>query len=400
MWLAFSSYTGVVVRLFQHTSIYRFIPGRANVSLIGVVLAGMLLLSACATQRPIHPTPPPLLNSGPEIQVADAGVDVLALTPAMQAFLERYILRYANLDTRLRLLTLAVASNGVLGFDYDEARTLTAAEAFRTRSGNCIGFANMMIALVRAAGLDAEYQEVIRRPEWSSREDTLLLVKHINVVVSSPRYNYVVDISGVKFKPNASPRIISDAYARALYFNNIGAEALLRNELPMAWSYLVTAINAEPGLTDPWVNLGVVYGRNEQLDAAELVYRTALHIDASDYSAMNNLYEVYLLREDQEAAQSLRARVEKYRKRNPYYLMNLSEESLELGRFEESISLLQRAIRIKDDSYLLHFALAKTQYLSGDTAAAQISLDRTRELAPQDMLQFYSRPLKELVMEE
>lgn len=369
----------------------QFLPGRAL-----CLLAGMLMLSACATQQPVNTIPPPLLNSGPEMQVSD--VDVLAVTAEMEAFLERYILPYANLETRLHLLTLAVTSSGVLGFDYDEDRTLTAAQAFATRSGNCIGFANMMIALAREAGLEADYQEVYQRPEWITREDTLLLIKHINVVVSSPKYSYVVDVSGVRIKPTARRRIIPDPYAKALYYNNIGAEALLGGELPLAWAYLVTAIDTEPRLTDPWINLGVVYGRNEQFNEAELVYRTALQIDASEYSAMNNLYEVYLVQDNLDAAEDLRIKVEKYRKNNPYYLMKLSEESLQQGQFEESISLLQQAIRKNDNDHILHFAMAKTQYLSGQVMAAQDSLQRARELAPQRMLAYYNRPLNELVL--
>jgi len=137
------------MKLLLDASVFRFLPGRAT-----FLLVGTLVLSACATQHPVDTTPPPLLNSGPEIQVAD--VDVLEVTPEMEAFLERYIMPYSNLETRLNLLTLAVTSSGVLGFDYDEARTLTAAQAFDTRSGNCIGFANMMIALAREAGLEAD----------------------------------------------------------------------------------------------------------------------------------------------------------------------------------------------------------------------------------------------------
>jgi len=115
---------------------------------------------------------------------------------------------------------------------------------------------------------------------------------------------------------------------------------------------------------------------------------------------MNNLYEVYLVQENLEAAEELRVKVEKYREKNPYYLMKLSEESLELGQYEESINLLQRAIKKKDNDHILYFAMAKTQYLSGQTVAAQDSLVRARELAPQRMLAYYSRPLKELVIED
>ena len=380
-------------RLLQASPVFSFLPGRAV-----VLLAGVLMLGACAIKPAVDTRLPPLDGAAPIEQVAD--VDLLAVTPEMEAFLERYILPYENPQTRLNMLTLAITSSGVLGFDYDDTRTLSAAEAFRTRTGNCISFANMMVALAREAGLEASYQEVRIQPIWTSREDTLLITKHINVVVSSPRYSYVVDISGVRISEHDRRRIIADLDAKTLYYSNIGAEALIGNQLPTAWAYLSRAIDMESRLTDPWVNLGVVYARNDQLDAAELVYQTALQIDPSDSSAMSNLYEVYLVQENVNAAADLEKKVERYREKNPYYLMMLSEESLEMGRYEESIRLLQRALKKKDDDYMLHFAMAKTQYLSGDTVAAQNSLHRVRELAPEKLLAQYSRPLHELVMED
>ena len=360
-----------------------------------LLLVCALILGACASQRSTNPTPPPLLNYGPEVQVAD--VDVLALSPEMDEFVDRYILKYADKHTRQFLLMNAVTPNGVLGFDYDASLTLTATEAFEMRTGNCIGFANMMIALARRAGLKAEYQEVLRRPEWSSHEDTVLLIKHINVLIYSPGYTYVVDVSGLKINPNMRRRVIDDNHAKALYLSNIGAVALLENDLPAAYAYLSSAIETEPFITDPWVNLGVVFGRNDQLDDAAMALERALEIDISEHAAMSNLYEVYLAQEDLEAAEILQAKVEKYRNNNPYYLLKLSDEALEQARFEESISLLQRAIRKKKDEHLLHFALAKTQYLSGEIAAAEGSMIRARELAPENMLTYYSRPLDELV---
>ena len=367
-------------------------PGWARVPLAGML---MLLLTACAAQRPINTSLPLLHNTGPEVQVAD--VDVLVVSPAMEAFLARYILPYRNLNTRLNLLTVAVANSGVLGFYYDEGRTVTSEEAFETRSGNCIGFANMLVALARRSGLKASYQEVFLRPEWSSHEDILLRTKHINVVVASPRHSFVIDVSGLKFKPKVHKRILSDREAKALYFNNIGVDALLENQLATAYAYIAKAIDVAPRVAGPWVNLGVIYSRNEQLDDAELAHQTALQINANEYAAMSNLYEVYLAQEDLAAAREIQSKVEKYRQKNPYYLLQLSDEALEQANFEESASLLRRAIRTKEDEHLLHFALAKTQYLSGQSAAAQSSLNRARELAPEDMLAHYARPLQELV---
>ena len=379
--------------LIKDIAVYHFLPARAM-----LLLAGILMLGACASQQTAHPDPPHLHNSGPEIQIAD--VDVLAVSPAMDEFLERYVTRYADMDTRMYLLMNAVSPNGVLGFEYNPSFSLTSTEAFDSRSGNCIGFANMMIALARRAGLKAYYQEVFRRPEWSSREDTVLLVKHINVILKTRSYTYVVDVSGIKMNPNMRRRVIKDNYARALYVTNLGADAMFDGDLPTAYAYLSKAIDMEPSLTDSWVNIGVVFGRNDQLDDARFAFQRALEIDDTTYSALSNLYEVYIAQEDFEAAQGLQAAVEKYRWGNPYYLLKMSDEALELERFEESISLLQRAIQKKRNDHQLYFALAKTQYLSGEIASAEDNLLRARELAPESEMALYDRPLNELVKEE
>jgi len=362
-----------------------------------LLLLGMsLLLGACASLNTATISPPPLKNSGPEIVVDD--VDVLEISPAMEEFLDRYVLQYSNPQTRLELLTSAVSGSGVLGFDYDVTRTLTAAEAFRTRSGNCIGFANMMVALAREAGLDAYYQEVFRRPEWSDyTDDTVLLVKHVNVVVETPRMVWVVDVSGIKIHPTSRRRVIDDSYAKALYLNNIAVDSLLENDLPAAYAYMRSAIEADPSATDAWVNLGVIYGRNDQLDDAKLAFNQALAIDPREHSAMSNLYEVYMEQEDFQTAAEIESRVERYRRSNPYYLLKLSNEALEQNRYKQSISLLKKAIEKKEDEHILHFALARTQYLSGKLAAAESSLVRARELAPKDMVAYYDRPLNELL---
>jgi Flp pilus assembly protein TadD len=220
------------------------------------------------------------------------------------------------------------------------------------------------------------------------------------VVLEVPGYTYVVDISGIKINPNMRQRIIKDSYAKAMYWNNLGAEALLVDDLPTAHAYISKAIEAEPLITDAWVNMGVVLGRNEQLDDAAFALKYALEIDTSEYAAMSNLYEVYLAQDDLASAEGLQAKVEKYRLTNPYYLLKLSDEALAEARFDESIKLLRRAIRKKKDDHQLHFALAKTQYLSGEIDAAEGSLVRARELAPQDMLVYYDQPLDQLVAEQ
>ena len=359
----------------------------------------LVLLTACSAQTYVRQlAPPPLLLDNTNVYIDD--VDVLEVSPEMDRFLEKYILPYNNSQTRLHLLSTAVGNSAVLGFDYDPGRTLTAAEAFRTRSGNCIAFANMMVALARRAGLKARYQEIVRSPEWSSLDETVLLIKHVNVVIDSSKYTYAMDASDLEISQRAQRRVVDDNYAKALYLNNLGAGALFEDDLPLAYAYQSEAIAISPELTDSWVNMSVVFARNDQLGDAVTVLNNALEIDSSQYSAMNNLYEVYMEQGNLMAASELKTKVDRYRKNNPYFLLQLSYEALELNEYQQSLELLHRAIKKKDNDHLLHYALAKTQYLSGEEEAANSSMVRARELAPQDMLAYYGRPLDELIEEE
>ena len=144
----------------------------------------------------------------------------------MEAFLELYVLGYDNKDVKRQLLSLALTNRAMLGFHYNDERTLTAQEAFETRSGNCVAFANLFIAMAREAGLDARYHEVLIPPEWSAREDTFIISKHINVMVKGQSGPFEVDISGREIKLNAKRRIMSDREAYVMYLNNLGVNGV------------------------------------------------------------------------------------------------------------------------------------------------------------------------------
>jgi Tfp pilus assembly protein PilF len=355
----------------------------------------LLLLPGCAVSPAVHHVPPPLLGHGPPVIVED--VDILEVTPRMHAFLQQYVLDYEGVELRRELLNLALVGKGVLSFHYNPDRTHTSVEAFESRSGNCIGFANLYIAMAREAGLEASYHEVILPPEWRSEEDTLLVAKHVNVVINGSRDAYQVDISGMSIHPQAQRKILEDHEGKALYYNNLAVDALLSGDLATAHAYLVKAIDTAPDMPDAWSNLGVVLSRNEQMQDAELAYRAALDIEPSDRTALNNLYELLLTQERTAEALVIERKVERYRRENPYYLLALSEEAALQDRFSESIDLLNRAIKKKEDEYRLHFALARSQYLSGLEAEAQLSLERARALAPREAQQEFMKPLDELV---
>jgi Flp pilus assembly protein TadD len=173
--------------------------------------------------------------------------------------------------------------------------------------------------------------------------------------------------------------------AEAQYYNNLGADALVDFELSTAYAYFRKALETDPNEAYVWSNLGVVLRRNGQTDDAIFAYETALKIDPDLNVALNNLYTIHEEDENFEAAQQLERRVERNRRKNPYYLHHLAEIANEEQRYSDAVTLLNRAIRIKENEYRFHYTLAQSQSLSGNPEIAEASLDRARQLAPPNL---------------
>lgn len=357
--------------------------GLANVPQRLLRLAGALslamLLAACASAPPVQ-TPVPLLAGYPQVEVPEA--DLLRLSPAMREFTARYATGGSDDNGKAWMLAYASLDPYLLDFEYDPMVTLPADEAFRVGRGNCLTFSSMFIAMARDLGLRAWYQEVIVPPEWSAVNETLLVGKHVNAVVSEWGSRYVIDVSRRKKMALEETRRMSDEEALAQYYNNLGAEALLAKDLSTAHAYFRKALEARPGLAYVWSNLGVVFRRNGQTADAIFSYQAALEQDPSHEVALNNLHTLYTEEGDLEAAAAIEQRVQRNRRNNPYYLHHLAEIANEERRWSDAIELLNKAIRLESNEYRFHFALAQAQYFSGNPEIARASLERARELAP------------------
>jgi Flp pilus assembly protein TadD len=350
-----------------------------RVYLQGAVPLMVLLLGACANTT-VRTSRLPPLHDQPSFHVAD--LDVHAVSPEMEAFLHRYVSTANRLESRVWNLVWATTDRGVLPFKYTPNLTQTSVETFSSKAGNCLAFSNMLVAMARSQGLQAWYQEVEIPPNWSSTNNTVLVNMHINVLVRGGNDEWVVDISGDNVNSPRKIRRISDKDALAQHYNNLGAEALIDEDLARAYGYYAKAIETAPNLPFVWSNLGVVYSRNGQNEDARQAYLKALNIDPGHAVAASNLFLIYERQGDVDAARKLQARVDRHRRKNPYYLYQLSSQAAEQGQYEESTAMLQKAIKINETEYRFHYELARLQALGGDLEAAQLSLDRATELSP------------------
>ena len=324
----------------------------------------------------------PLVLEGRVITVEDAQrtaptPDLLALDDDMRDFVATYAGKRSTQRQRLLNLHQSVKSPAILDIQYDPFADGGAETTFHRGSANCLSYANMFVALAREAGLDARYQWLEVRPQWSRMGERVAVRLHVNVLVKTRAGDrFMVDIDPLSSNQITGTRVLSDLDAAALYHSNIAMGALAEEQLDTAWIQAVRALQLSPRTGHLWVNLGAVYRVAGQYEDAERSYFRALQLDHFDRSATNNLvvlYE-YLGREEDHAYWSERSR--RYRDRNPYYHSWLGDLAGENGDWPLALEHYQRAVKLMPADSRLLYGLGIIYHQLGDFEAAtqQISL--------------------------
>jgi Flp pilus assembly protein TadD len=347
----------------------------------------MALLAACAalprvdspaispamllTARPLTGgvEPPPLPDS-----------DILGLDADMRRLVaERVTARSSR--WRLSELLRVLLNDDSFVIEYQE-RTYTAAEAFRLRRANCLGFTNLFVALAREAGLKVQFQEVDIPPDWSVSGDALVQSRHINTLVDAEeRGELVVDFNIADFRSSYDRRVISDARARAHYYSNIGVERMGAGETVLALQNFRKALAEAPDFVPAWINLAALYERAGHGEWAEAAWRQALTVDPREFVAMSNLERRYRSTGRLAEADELLGRIRWHRQRNPYYRYRLAEEAFAAARYDEAIGHLRFAISRKANEDRFYALLGLAYLRSGDAWSAQRWMARAEEVA-------------------
>lgn len=378
-----------------------------------IVLAGtLLMLAACTTAPSRHAVvmQSPLLDGqelfGETVPAADQ-IDILAVSEQMQDFVEEHGRRVSVDWLRMKRLLKGMDEAGYLSLEYDSGKTLTAAETFRQRAGNCLSFTNLFVALARADGLDAQFQLIDVPPIWDAADGWVMLNGHINVIVRNVRMgvpdqfglsrDFVVDFNTPDYEGSYPRRPVEDRVAFALFYNNRGVEAMRAGDLREAFANFKLAIATSPRVAGAWVNLGALYSRRNLYESAKASYERALEIDPEEKSAMTNLARIYAELGNEELAATYRRRVRLYENLNPYYHYALAQGAYRDGEYATALSEIKSAISRKRDDHRFYFLQGLIHYRRGDVADARSSIAMAERLSNEDqMKQRYASKLAAL----
>jgi Flp pilus assembly protein TadD len=352
-----------------------------------------LMLSACATQPNKGPLDyPDWLLSGERLfdrpldldtEVPD--VDVADPTDMMRNYVDEIVTNAGGSAThRFRHLIAGLARDGYFDTAYSAHQTLTAAETFEIKGGNCLSYTNMFIALAREAGLDAVYQVVDVPPSWDADAGFLIRYAHINVLIKNAyldrRLNnaVIVDFNAVHPAADYPRRVVSDEYAKALYHANHSVAMLRAGNTRESFGHLRRAIETDPTNVDLWINLGAFYAVEGDAEAAVEAYLVALQRRPNSKAAFSGLARSYAALGDADMAAFYQDKVRNYRETNPFYHYAMAQAAFEDDQFEVSLDYINTAIGLNRRTARFHLLKGLVEQKLGDHEAAELSFRRAR----------------------
>jgi Flp pilus assembly protein TadD len=322
--------------------------------------------------------------------------EILKLNTTMRRMVDLYVKPIHDKERRAQALYDLMFGSDKFALEYDNSHTKTAAETIESGSGDCVSLANAFIAMGRYADLDVSYLHVKVPDNWQRESDLYYQFKHISAAVRISLHEYL----GIEYEwmggiNSVRTRSLTDEQGFSAFYSNRGVELLMQDDTDAAMAHLLRAIEINPDNSNNWTNLGVAYRRLNQLDKAEHAYQQALRRNKSNLSALNNLAILYQMTGKTKDAEKYSKKLEHYRRKNPYYMIELSKQEIENGNYSKALRWAKKAIKKHGKEHEFYFVAAKAYAYLGDTDEAMVNLELAEKYAHQSRNKDrYSRKLE------
>jgi tetratricopeptide (TPR) repeat protein len=284
--------------------------------------------------------------------------------------------------------------------------TFTASETLNNQSGNCLSLAVLTTALARLVGLDVYYQQVHTPPIYRRINGILTTSTHVRSVVLEPLPEKKDDViffrsrAVIDYFPSASNDIgdyLTEESFISMYYQNMAAEAMGKNESDLAYSLLAEAMQLEPTNAETLNTLAVLYRMDNHLTASRTLYEYAIDIDNKSIHTLSNFAVLLNKVNDTETLKKIGDMYLEADDSNPYRWYDIGNRMLAKGNYERAELFFKRAI--DKGPYLSegYSGLARLYYLKGDLDRAVSTMEKAMSLSfPSDNRELYAAKLEAL----
>lgn len=321
-----------------------------------------------------------------ELEVRRRGVDPaevanpLAITANMHQTAET-LAGPGTHQERMRHLQQALFDEHSFPFRYQNRETLTAAEAFHRREGNCLSFTNLFVALGRSLGARVT-TALVRRARAAEREGDLIVINnHVVAAMDWTSEAKYFDFDLSRHDPPIAFQPLDDLAISALYLNNRGADELRAGRPDIAIRYFDNTVKLAPDFAPGWGNIGVTRRRLGDIDGALAAYQKALEIEPANPTILSNLGALYRAIGRDHEADTIVAAI-RVRGASPHVVVIRGDLARTKGDIPEAIRLYKRARRLAPNYPEALIGLARAELARSRRNKALTYLEKALILDP------------------
>lgn len=352
----------------------------AALTLLPVTLA-LVALAGCSSYEPFH-TVPYLRQQYEDRLPPDLAAEVEIPFDLDDEVLESLQGRLGSPSVRdeLKVDNLLSFIFSGLELEYSLTPTRNANEVYAAREANCLSFVNLFVGLGRLQRLNPFYVEVEDYQRWTFSDGVVVSRGHIVAGLTVDGQLSTYDFLPYAPKAYRDFQPISDLAAMAHFYNNLGAEALMRDELDDAEKNLRIAIALAPDFDKAINNLGVVFLRRDRIDDARALYEQGLEVNPLSVPQLTNLARVYQTQGEVAKAGALLAELDEVNLTNPFYFVYRGEAALAEGDVSTALSYMRDALRADSEVPEVHVGLTKVYMALGQLDKARHHVQRALRL--------------------
>lgn len=332
--------------------------------------------------------------------------DIFALTPQQIEDFKAYFFAPKNADVEAHVRLYNYLDDLLYAFDY-RGDTFIANTALQNKAGNCMSLAIVTSALANVANLQVRYQRVNTAPIYRRFDNVMTLSAHVRSHIYAPitdlkpdeivliRPKVVVDY--FQEDSNVSGDFLEETAFLSMYYQNIAGDALIEQDLALAYANLKAAMALDPDNPETLNTLGVLHRALGMDDSAERIYEYALNNTKGSLNVLSN-YAVLL--QDQGRVtelQNLEKQLLNIDDDNPYRWFDVANQQFAKQNYRTALRYFKRSVKTAPYLHEGYFGMAKSYYRMGRWLDASENIRKATELAfTSDEANLYQAKLRTL----
>lgn len=300
-------------------------------------------------------------------------------------------LRNAPIQNRVNFLLELVYSDHNRPFLYEGYHSTSAAETWSKKRGDCLSLSILAYAIGKRLDLPIAVQEVTMPVNFDRRGQVEYLNGHVNAIILNPflRLNekmagtgqgyMLIDFDPAQFTQRRG-KILEEKEILAHFYNNLGVEAMLKNQKDLAYTYFKSSIQEFPKHTASYTNLSVLYQRSGLSSNALRVLEFAYEQDRESILVLRQLSNLYNFTGQAQKASAIQLQIKSVQEEDPYYWIGRGLFELEHKNYANAITYLERAQKFTNGFEEIHQALAVAYLNTKDLGKAKRQLELLAEI--------------------